>query len=97
MQAAVSAVKEDQVTIIHASQSYKTPKAKAGYGKTRKEVRLLAGMAAHDKGRINNSQVSHGWFKRVSVTKSIIRIAEVIPQPAENVRINCLNKDSMTR
>ena len=59
MQAAVSAVKEDQVTIIHASQLYNTPKANAGYGKIRKEVRLIAGMAAHDEGRINNSQVSH--------------------------------------
>ena len=34
--------------------------AKAGYGKTRKEVQHIAGMAAHDKGRIANSQVSHG-------------------------------------
>jgi len=38
--------------------------SQAGYGKTRKEVRQIAGSVAVDKGSRNKVMVSHGWFKR---------------------------------
>ena len=34
--------------------------AKAGYGKTRQQVRNIAGMTARDKGKIESPKVSHG-------------------------------------
>ena len=37
--------------------------SQAGYGKTRKEVRQIAGSVAVDKGSRNKVMVSHGWFK----------------------------------
>ena len=37
--------------------------AKAGYGKTITQVQNIAGMAAHDKGKVE-SVVSYGWFRR---------------------------------
>ena len=38
--------------------------AQAGYGKTRKEVRSVAGMVAVDKGRRSKPIVSEGWFRK---------------------------------
>ena len=38
--------------------------AKAGYGKTIMQVRNIAGMAAHDKGKMEAPMVSYGWFRR---------------------------------
>ena len=38
--------------------------AKAGYGKTRQQVCNIAGMTAHDKGKVTSPVVSHGWFRR---------------------------------
>ena len=69
--------------------------AKAGYGKTRKEVRQIAGMAAHDKGRIDHSQVSHGWFKRFLQRQPQLSYRR--GDPTANVRMDCLNKDTMTQ
>ena len=68
---------------------------KAGYGKTRKEVQHIAGMAALDKGRIINSQVSHGWFKRFLERQP--QLSYHRSDPTANVRMDCLNKDAMTQ
>ena len=38
--------------------------AKAGCGKTITQVRNIAGMVAHDKGRVETPMVSYGWFRR---------------------------------
>ena len=39
--------------------------AKAGYGKSRKQVRNLAEAVAHDKGRLTtDKKLSDGWFRR---------------------------------
>ena len=69
--------------------------AKAGHGKTRKEVQHIAGMAAHDKGRIANSQVSHGWFKRFLQRQP--QLSYCRGDPTANVRMDCLNRDAMTQ
>ena len=36
--------------------------AQAGYGKTREEIKHIAGSVAVDKGRKKTPDVSHGWF-----------------------------------
>ena len=66
--------------------------AKAGHGKTRKEVQHMAGMAAHDKA---NSQVSHGWFKRFLQRQPQLLYCR--GDPTANVRMDCLNRDAMTQ
>jgi len=38
--------------------------SQAGYGKTRREVRKIAGRVAADKGKSNKAVVSHSWFRR---------------------------------
>ena len=38
--------------------------SQAGYGKTRREVRQIAGRVAVDKGKMDKGMVSQGWFKR---------------------------------
>ena len=38
--------------------------AKAGYGKSRKEVKGLVEKVARDKGVLKKSKVTDGWFKR---------------------------------
>ena len=70
--------------------------AKAGYGKTRKEVQQIAGMAAHDKGRIANCQVSRGWFKRFLQRQPQLSYCRG-DHPTANVRMDCLNRDAMTQ
>ena len=38
--------------------------AQTGYGKTRKQIRNIAGRVAVDKKRRKTPDVSHGWFQR---------------------------------
>ena len=58
-------------------------------------VQHIAGMAAHDKGRIANSQVSHGWFKRFLQRQP--QLSYCRGDPTANVRMDCLNRDAMTQ
>ena len=52
-------------------------------------------MAAHDKGKICNSQVSHGWFKRFLQRQPQLSYRR--DDPTANVRMDCLNKDTMSQ
>jgi len=38
--------------------------AKAGYGKTRKQIKAIAENVAVEKGTIRSKKVSNGWFNR---------------------------------
>ena len=38
--------------------------AKAGYGKTTKEIKAIAENVAKEKGIIRSGKVTDGWFKR---------------------------------
>jgi len=38
--------------------------SQAGYGKTRKEIRSIAGRVAVDKGVKDKPVISHSWFQR---------------------------------
>ena len=54
--------------------------AQAGYGKTRKEVRNIAGRIAVDKKRKKIPSVSHGWFQRFCKGSHICCITREILQ-----------------
>ena len=64
--------------------------AQVGYGKTRKEVRSIAGRVAVDKGRKDKPIVSHGWFQRFLQRQSHLSYHK--GDPTANVRMNCLTK-----
>ena len=64
--------------------------AKAGYGKTITQVRNIAGMAAHDKGKVESSVVSYGWLRRF--LERHLHLSYHKGDPTANVRMNCLNK-----
>ena len=64
--------------------------AKAGYGKT-KPVHNIAGMSAHDQGKVVHPTVSHGWFKRFLQQQP--QLSYPRGNPTANVRMNCLSED----
>ena len=65
--------------------------AQAGYGKTRKEVRQIAGSVAVDKGKKKAPEVSHGWFQRFLQRQPQLSYRR--GDPTANVRMNCLNQE----
>ena len=64
--------------------------AKAGYGKT-KPVHNIAGMSAHNQGKVVHPTVSHGWFKRFLQRQP--QLSYPRGYPTANVRMNCLSED----
>lgn len=68
--------------------------AKAGYGKTRQQVRNIAGMTARDKGKIESSKVSHGWFRRFLQRQPHLSYRR--GDPTANVRMNCLTEEAIS-
>ena len=65
--------------------------SRAGYGKTRKEVKSVAGMVAVDKGRKSKPIVSDGWFRRFMQRQPHLSYRR--GDPTANVRMNCLTKE----
>ena len=59
--------------------------AQAGYGKTRKEVRSVAGMVDVDKGRRSKPIVSEGWFRRFIQRQSHLSYRR--GDPTANIRM----------
>ena len=55
--------------------------AQAGCGKTRKEVRSIAGRVAVDKKRRKMTVVSHGWFQRFMQRQPHLSYRRVTLQP----------------
>ena len=68
--------------------------SQAGYGKTRREVRQIAGRVAVDKGKRDKAMVSHGWFKRFLLRQPHLSYRR--GDPTANVRMNCLTKEVIT-
>ena len=60
--------------------------SQTGYGKTRKEVRQIAGSVEVDKECINKVMVSHGWFKRFLQRQPQLSYHK--GDPTANVRMN---------
>ena len=67
---------------------------KAGYGKTRQQVCNIAGMTAHDKGKVTSPVVSCGWFRRFLQRQPHLSYRR--GDPTANVRMNCLTKEVIT-
>ena len=65
--------------------------SQAGYGKTRREVRQIAGRVAVDKGKRDKAIVSHGWFRRFMLRQPQLSCRK--GDPTANVRMNCLTKE----
>ena len=65
--------------------------AQAGYVKTRKQIKNIAGRVAVDKKRMKTLDVSHGWFQRVMQRHPDLSYRK--GDPTANVRMNCLNKE----
>jgi hypothetical protein len=65
--------------------------AKAGYGKSRKQVRNLAEAVAHDKGRLATDKklISDGWFRRFMARQPHLSMRK--GGPTANVRMDCLD------
>ena len=54
------------------------------------QVRNVAGMAVHDKGRLESPMVSYGWFWRLLERRPHISYCK--GDPTANVRMDCLNR-----
>ena len=65
--------------------------AKVGYGRTRKQVRAIAGSCVHNKGRLESPAVaSHGWF--VQFMQRQPQLSFWKGDPTANVRMECLTE-----
>ena len=70
--------------------------AKAGYGKTRKQIMGLAESVARDKGRMTGQKkISDGWFRRFMTRQPQLSLRK--GDPTANVRMDCLNKETMDK
>ena len=67
--------------------------AKAGYGKTRKEIKAIAENVAKEKGIIRSKKVTDGWFKRFMNRHPKLSLRK--GDATANVRMDCLNLDTM--
>lgn len=69
--------------------------AKAGYGKSRKQVQMIATNVAHDKERLSPSRrVSNGWYYRFMERQSHLTLRK--GDPIANIRMECMNEETMT-
>ena len=67
--------------------------AKAGYGKTRKQIKAIAENVAVEKGTIRSKKVSNGWFNRFMDRHPTLSLQK--GDAMANVRMECLNPDTM--
>ena len=70
--------------------------AKAGYGKTRKQIMGLAESVARDKGRMTGQKrISDGWFRRFMQRQPQLSLRK--GDATANVRMDCLTKETMDK
>ena len=70
--------------------------AKAGYGKTRKQIMGLAESVVRDKGRMTGEKkISDGWFRRFMKRQPQLSLRK--GDPTANVRMDCLTKETMDK
>ena len=67
--------------------------AKAGYGKSRSQIKRLAEAVANDKGTLKGKRISDGWFRRFMERQPHLRLRK--GDATSNVRMDCLNKETM--
>ena len=67
---------------------------KAGYGKSRKQVKAIAESVARGKGRLTaDKELTDGWFRRFMLRKPHLSLCK--GDPTANVRMGCLMKETM--
>ena len=68
--------------------------AKAGYGKSRKQVKSIAEHVARDKGVLGRDDtISNGWYYRFMERQSDLTLRK--GDPIANVWMDCLNPETM--
>ena len=68
--------------------------AKAGYGKSRKQMKAIAESVAHDKGRLTtDKKLTDGWFQRFMARQPHLSLRK--GDLTANVRMDCLTKETM--
>ena len=68
--------------------------AKAGYGKSRKQIMSIAENVAKDKGVLKkNKKVSHGWYRRFMARRPSLSLRK--GDATANVRMDCLNEETI--
>ena len=68
--------------------------AKAGYGKSRKQVKSIAENVVRDKGMLGRDDtISNGWYYRFMERQSDLTLRK--GDPIANVRMDCLNPETM--
>ena len=69
--------------------------AKAGYGRSRKQIKKIAEDVAHDKGLLDKKKsISDGWYHGFMKRQSHLSLWK--GDPIANVRMECLEKEAMT-
>ena len=68
--------------------------AKAGYGKSKKQILGLAESVARDKGQMTGyKRISTGWFRGFMKRQPHLSLRK--GDPTANVRMDCLSKETM--
>lgn len=67
--------------------------AKAGFGKTRNEIKALVTKVAQEKGVLKKEKVTDGWFRRFKERQPQLSLRR--GDATANVRMNCLNKETV--
>ena len=67
--------------------------AKAGYGKSRKQVITIAENVARDKGVLKKKKISYGWYRRFMDRRPDLSLRK--GDATANVRMDCLNEETI--
>ena len=75
----------------HALADHLIVSAKAGYGKTRKQVKAIVGNVAREKNVLRSHRVSDGWWRRFLERQPQLTLRK--GDPTAHVRMNAVTKD----
>ena len=69
--------------------------AKAGYGKSRKQIQTIVTNVVHDKDRISpDKRVSNGWYYRFMERQDHLTLQK--GDPIANIKMDCMTEEKMT-
>ena len=74
--------------------NYLVEVAKAGYGKSRSQIKGLAEAVAREKATLRKQKISDGWFRRFMERQPYLRLRK--GDATANVRMDYVNKETMT-
>ena len=67
--------------------------AKAGYGKSRRDIKWIAESVAREKNVLKHTKISDGWYRRFMERQSHLLLRK--GDPTANVRMDCLTPEKM--